>query len=75
MRVHPVLLEFGRIKIYSWGFMLAIAVIVSIIGLTKMFKREGYDPDSVIDLVIILVLGGILGSRLLYILLINGRNC
>lgn len=65
--MHPVLLEFGRIKIYSWGFMLAIAVIVSIIGLTKMFKREGYDPDSVIDLVIILVLGGILGSRLLYI--------
>lgn len=66
--MQPVLLEFGNIKIYSWGFMLAIAVIVAIIGLTKMFKREGYDPDSVLDLVIILVLAGIVGSRLLYII-------
>jgi phosphatidylglycerol:prolipoprotein diacylglycerol transferase len=67
MGMHPVLLDYGSIKIYSWGFMLAIAVIVAIIGLTKMFKREGYDADSVLDLVIILVLAGILGSRLLYI--------
>jgi len=66
--MHPVLLEFGNIKIYSWGFMLAIAVIVAAIGLTKMFKREGYDADSVLDMVIILVLAGILGSRLLYII-------
>ncbi|HPT69980.1 MAG TPA: prolipoprotein diacylglyceryl transferase [Syntrophomonas sp.] len=66
--MHPVLLEFGNIKIYSWGFMLAIAVIVAIIGLTKLFKREGYDPDSVLDLVILLVLAGIVGSRLLYII-------
>ncbi len=67
MGMHPVLLEYGSIKIYSWGFMLAIAVIVAIIGLTKMYRREGYDTDSVMDLIIILVLAGILGSRLLYI--------
>ncbi|MBP1761794.1 MAG: hypothetical protein H6Q64_1336, partial [Firmicutes bacterium] len=24
--MQPVLLEYGNIKIYSWGFMLAIAV-------------------------------------------------
>jgi phosphatidylglycerol:prolipoprotein diacylglycerol transferase len=48
--------------------MLAIAVIVAIFGLTKMFKREGYNPDSVLDLVILLVVAGILGSRLLYII-------
>jgi phosphatidylglycerol:prolipoprotein diacylglycerol transferase len=66
--MQPVLLEFGNIKIYSWGFMLAIAVIVAIIGLTRMFKREGYDSDSVLDLVIMLVLAGIVGSRLLYII-------
>ena len=65
--MHPVLFEFGKVKIYSWGFMLAIAVIVAAIGLTKMFEREGYDADSVLDMVIILVVGGVLGARLLYI--------
>ena len=72
--MYPVLLDFGNIKIYSWGFMLAIAVIVAIFGLTKLFKREGYDPDSVLDLVIILVLAGVLGSRLAYILVYQWQD-
>jgi phosphatidylglycerol:prolipoprotein diacylglycerol transferase len=67
MRVHPVLVDYGHIRIYSWGFMLAIAVIVAIIGLMKMYRREGYDTDSVLDMVIILVLAGIIGARALYI--------
>jgi len=46
-----------------------VAVIAAIFGLQKMFKEEGYDPDSVIDLVIILVVTGVLGSRLAYIVL------
>jgi len=72
--MYPVLIDFGNIKIYSWGFMLAIAVIVAIFGLTKLFKREGYDPDSVLDLVIILVLAGVLGSRLAYILVYQWQD-
>ncbi len=67
--MHPVLISFGKLKVYSWGFMLAVAVILSIFGLRKMFKEEGYDPDSVIDLVMILVVAGVLGSRLAYIVL------
>ena len=30
--MHPVLIDFGIVKIYSWGFMLAVAVIVALIG-------------------------------------------
>ena len=41
--MHPVLLQFGKLKIYSWGFMLAIAAIVAILGLRRKFEREGYD--------------------------------
>lgn len=67
--MHPVLISFGRLNVYSWGFMLAVAVIIAIFGLRKMFKEEGYDPDSVIDLVIILVVAGVLGSRVAYIVL------
>lgn len=65
--MHPVLISLGKFNVYSWGFMLALAVLVAIFGLTKLFKREGYDPDSVIDLVIILVIAGVLGARLAYI--------
>ncbi|MDD4801489.1 MAG: prolipoprotein diacylglyceryl transferase [Syntrophomonas sp.] len=65
--MHPVLIDLGRIKVHSWGFMLALAVIVAIVGIGQIFKKEGYDPEKVLDMVIILVLTGLLGSRLAYI--------
>lgn len=69
IRMQPVLISLGRLKVHSWGFMLAMAVIIAIFGLRRMFKEEGYDPDSVVDLVLILVVSGFLGSRLAYIVL------
>ncbi len=67
IRVHPILLNLGRIKVYSWGFMLALAVLLAVLGITRIFKKEGYDPDHVLDMVLLLVVTGLLGSRLLYI--------
>jgi phosphatidylglycerol:prolipoprotein diacylglycerol transferase len=47
--------------------MLAVAVLIAIVGISKIFKEEGYDPEKVLDIVIILVVTGLLGSRLAYI--------
>lgn len=66
--MHPVLLELGNFKIYSWGLMLAVAVIIAIIGISRSFDREGYNRDMVLDMVIIMVVFGILGGRIAYIL-------
>ncbi|NLO22692.1 MAG: prolipoprotein diacylglyceryl transferase [Syntrophomonadaceae bacterium] len=66
--MHPVLLQFGGLKIYSWGFMLAIAAILAILGIRRRFDREGYDREMVLDMVIIMVLFGILGGRVAYII-------
>ncbi len=66
--MHPVLIELGPITVYAWGFMLAIAVIVGIAGVRKLFTKEGFDPEMVLDLTIIMVVSGLLGARLLSIL-------
>lgn len=66
--MHPVLLQIGSLKIYSWGFMLAIAAIVAILGIRRRFDREGYDREMVLDMVVIMVLFGILGGRVAYII-------
>ena len=49
--------------------MLAFAVIVGIFGLQYFFRKNGFNNEWAIDIVIILVLGGIIGARILYILL------
>ena len=66
--MHPVLLDLGILKIYSYGFMLALSFLIGIVIAARRAGRRGTDPDIVYDLSIILVLGAVFGSRGLYIL-------
>lgn len=66
--MYPVLFHIGSISIYAWGFMLAIAVIISIYGVGKLFEQEGYDKEIVVDMVLLMVVAGVIGSRIAYIL-------
>jgi phosphatidylglycerol:prolipoprotein diacylglycerol transferase len=67
--VHPILFKIGPITVYSWGFMLALAIIVAIWGIGRLFEREGYDKEKVLDITLITVIAGLLGGRMLYIIL------
>lgn len=49
--------------------MLAVAVLVAIWGIGRLFEREGYDKDAVFDMVILMVLCGVAGSHLAYVLI------
>lgn len=66
--MHPVFFKIGSISVYSWGFMLAIAVLAAIYGISRLFEREGYAKDMVLDMVIIMVIAGIIGARIGYII-------
>lgn len=66
--MHPVLIDLGRLKIYSYGLMLALSFLIGIVIAGRRAGRRGINPDIVYDLSIILVLGAVLGSRGLYIL-------
>jgi phosphatidylglycerol:prolipoprotein diacylglycerol transferase len=66
--VHPILLELGILKIYSYGFMLALSFLVGIVLAARRARGRDVDPEIIYDLSIILVLGAVIGSRGLYIL-------
>ncbi len=66
--MHPILLELGRFKIYSYGFMLALSFFVGILLAAKRAEKQGLKSDLIYDLSIILILGAVIGSRGLYIL-------
>jgi len=65
----PVLVEIGGFPIYSYGFMLALALLVSSMGLLKQASREGFNPDHVLEAVVAASFAGLVGSRLLYVTL------
>lgn len=66
--MHPVLIDLGALKIYSYGFMLALSFLVGIVLSAKRSGRRGIDKEIIYDLSIILVLGAVFGSRGLYII-------
>ena len=65
---HPVLLDLGFLKIYSWGFMVAIAFIAATIIAAREAKRKKIDPEKIYSLVAYIIIGAIIGSRIAYLL-------
>lgn len=66
--MHPILIEIGPLKIYSYGFMLALSFWIGIVLAARRAARRGVNPDHIFDMSIILILAAVVGSRALYIL-------
>jgi phosphatidylglycerol:prolipoprotein diacylglycerol transferase len=61
-----VLLQIGKIKIYSWGLFAALAFLATTLLCYVKAKKEGLKQNEVLNIAIILFVSGMLGSRLLY---------
>ncbi|MEW6619276.1 MAG: prolipoprotein diacylglyceryl transferase [bacterium] len=66
--MHPVFLKIGPITIYSYGVMLAMAFATGIYLAQKRAKNIGLNSKIIIDLGIYILIGSIIGARLLYVL-------
>jgi phosphatidylglycerol---prolipoprotein diacylglyceryl transferase len=66
--MHPVLFAIGPIKIYSYGVILAIAFFVFLIFALKRCALFKIKKDSLNTLILILLVSGIAGARVLYVL-------
>lgn len=64
----PVLFKIGPVSVYSYGVMLVVAFMVDYFLLRSELKRRGKDPGLAGDIVFWAAVGGIVGSRVYYIL-------
>ena len=65
--MHPILFTIGPITIYSYGVMLATAVLVCTYLLSLDAKRYNISQDIAYDLVFWCMLWGIIGARIFYV--------
>jgi len=69
-QMHPIICHIGRFTIYSYGLMLAIAVLICSILLARDLEKQlGLKRDIVYDMVFWIMLAGIAGARLFYVFL------
>lgn len=63
-----ILFEIFGIQVKSYGLMIAIGIIVAATLFINKGKKRGFDEDSLLNLVIFAVIGGMLGGKGLFII-------
>jgi phosphatidylglycerol:prolipoprotein diacylglycerol transferase len=67
--MHPVLINIGKLHIYSYGLMIAIGIVAGLFVARRQAVREGIDPNKIIDITFYLLVTALIGSRLLFVLM------
>lgn len=63
----PILVQIGPIAIRWYGVLIALGVVAGGAWGVREARRRGLDPDALLDMAPWLVLGGILGARLVFV--------
>ena len=66
--MYPILFEFGPLKIYTYGFVVACAFIIGALLARLEAERQNLPSEKILDLAIYIAISGILGARLFYVL-------
>lgn len=67
--MYPVLFKIGGISVYSYGLMLSAAFMAAIYTAVRRARAIGIDSQVILDLGLIIILSGIIGARIFFILL------
>jgi phosphatidylglycerol:prolipoprotein diacylglycerol transferase len=65
----PVLFSIGPLTLHTYGLFIAIAIVAGILITIPTGKSYGMTAQQIIDMGFIMILSGIIGSRLVYILI------
>lgn len=66
--LHNAYISIGPVKIYFYGIIITVGLILAMIYAFKNFRKVGVDPDKAIDCVLGGIVGGIVGARLYYVI-------
>ena len=66
---NPILVSFGPIHVYWYGFFIVLGALAAIATALKISSYYGLKKEVIIDLAFWLVLGGIIGARIYHIFL------
>lgn len=63
----PYLFQLGPLTIFPWGLTLSVAILLGTWTAIRLARQVGFEAEVILDLVIYLVIGGVVGARLFYV--------
>ena len=68
--IDPIWLTLGSFQLYWYGLLMAVAVLTGFLLVTKLSQRYArLDPDATFYILVATAFGGVLGARLLFVIL------
>ncbi len=65
----PDLFSIGPLTVHTYGFFIAIGFIVAILVTIRIGKSQGIKPQQIMDMGFIIILWGIIGSRIAFVIM------
>ncbi len=66
--MHPIAFQLGPLPVHWYGVMVALAFLMGLWTASRRALREGIAPERIIDLGPWLIVGAIVGARILYVI-------
>ncbi len=67
--MYPIICKLGPLTIYSYGLMLVLAFGIATLLLIRQARNQGLNPELILNLCFVILLSGIIGARILYVIL------
>ncbi len=67
--MHPILFNFGSFSLYTYGLFLALGFMAAVWFSKRNARFYDIKPDDISDLFFVVLVCGLLGARLLYVLI------
>jgi phosphatidylglycerol:prolipoprotein diacylglycerol transferase len=65
--VHPVAFQIGTLTVHWYGVMVALAFVAGLWTASRRGLRDGLAPEKILDIGPWLILGGLAGARIFYV--------
>jgi phosphatidylglycerol:prolipoprotein diacylglycerol transferase len=66
--VHPIFIQIGDFAIRWFGVMMATGFLVAFFNMNYQAKREGLNQQAISDMLIWILVGGLMGARIAYVI-------
>ncbi len=65
--MHRIIFTIGPVTVYSYGFFVALGVALAVIMSVRQAVKEGLSSSDMLDIMTVMILGGLVGGRLLFV--------
>jgi len=67
--MYPIICKIGPLTVYSYGLMLVLSFSIATLLIIHQAKKHGLNQDLIFNLAFIILISGIIGARILYVIM------